>query len=53
MKELSNTKLEEFDASIPELEETLQRQLVEQYPVYQARVRFDAFGVAGLEGDTI
>ena len=50
MKELSNTKLEEFDASIPELEETLQRQLVEQYPVYQARVRFDAFGVAGLEG---
>ena len=50
MKELSNTKLEEFEASIPELEETLQRQLVEQYPVYQARVRFDAFGVAGLEG---
>ena len=50
MKELSNTKLEEFEASIPELEEMLQRQLVEQYPVYQARVRFDAFGVAGLEG---
>lgn len=50
MKELANTKLEEFEASIPELEETLQRQLVEQYPVYQARVRFDAFGVAGLEG---
>ena len=50
MKELSNTKLEEFEASIPELEETLQRQLVEQYPVYQARVRFNAFGVAGLEG---
>lgn len=50
MKELTNTKLEEFEASIPELEETLQRQLVEQYPVYQARVRFDAFGVAGLEG---
>lgn len=50
MKELDNTKLEEFEASIPELEETLQRQLVEQYPVYQARVRFDAFGVAGLEG---
>ena len=50
MKELSNTKLKEFEASIPELEETLQRQLVEQYPVYQARVRFDAFGVAGLEG---
>lgn len=50
MKELANTKLEEFKASIPELEETLQRQLVEQYPVYQARVRFDAFGVAGLEG---
>ena len=50
MKELTNTKLEEFEASIPELEETLQRQLVEQYPVYQARVRFDAFGVSGLEG---
>lgn len=50
MKELSNTKLEEFEASIPELEEMLQRQLVKQYPVYQARVRFDAFGVAGLEG---
>lgn len=50
MKELANTKLEEFEASIPELEETLQRQLVEQYPVYQARVRFDAFGVTGLEG---
>lgn len=50
MKELSDTKLEEFEASIPELEEMLQRQLVEQYPVYQARVRFDAFGVAGLEG---
>lgn len=50
MKELANTKLEEFEASIPELEKTLQRQLVEQYPVYQARVRFDAFGVAGLEG---
>lgn len=50
MKELSNTKLEEFEVSIPELEEMLQRQLVEQYPVYQARVRFDAFGVAGLEG---
>ena len=50
MKELANTKLEEFEASIPKLEETLQRQLVEQYPVYQARVRFDAFGVAGLEG---
>lgn len=50
MKELANTKLEEFEASIPELEEMLQRQLVEQYPVYQARVRFDAFGVAGLEG---
>lgn len=50
MKELSNTKLEEFEASIPELEETLQRQLVEQYPVYQARVRYDAFGEAGLEG---
>lgn len=50
MKELANTKLEEFEASIPELEETLHRQLVEQYPVYQARVRFDAFGVAGLEG---
>lgn len=50
MKELSNTKLEEFEASIPELEEMLQRQLVEQYPVYQARVHFDAFGVAGLEG---
>lgn len=50
MKELANTKLEEFEESIPELEETLQRQLVEQYPVYQARVRFDAFGVAGLEG---
>lgn len=50
MKELTNTKLEEFEASIPELEEMLQRQLVEQYPVYQARVRFDAFGVAGLEG---
>ena len=50
MKELSNTKLEEFEASIPELEEMVQRQLVEQYPVYQARVRFDAFGVAGLEG---
>ena len=50
MKELATTKLEEFEASIPELEETLQKQLVEQYPVYQARVRFDAFGVAGLEG---
>ena len=50
MKELANTKLKEFEASIPELEETLQKQLVEQYPVYQARVRFDAFGVAGLEG---
>ena len=50
MKELANTKLEEFEASIPELEEMLQRQLVEQYPVYQARIRFDAFGVAGLEG---
>lgn len=50
MKELANTKLEEFEASIPELEETLQRQLVEQYPVYQARVRYDAFGEAGLEG---
>ena len=50
IKELANTKLEEFEASIPELEETLQRQLVEQYPVYQARVRYDAFGEAGLEG---
>lgn len=50
MKELANAKLEEFEASIPELEEMLQRQLVEQYPVYQARVRFDAFGLAGLEG---
>jgi hypothetical protein len=50
MKELTNAKLEEFEASIPELEEMLQRQLVEQYPAYQARVRFDAFGVAGLEG---
>ena len=50
MKELTNAKLEEFEASIPELEEMLQRQLVEQYPVYQARVRFDAFCVAGLEG---
>ena len=50
MKELTNAKLEEFEASIPELEEMLQQQLVEQYPAYQARVRFDAFGVAGLEG---